>query len=161
MNTAKQPNFYEQVSAAVDSGDRQQISNLYRDNIARYGSFGANRANLSEEILEASANAAKKNPRKFQQDMLAEILAMQSMLLHRVSEHIRTAIARHDKEDRGFHPWGNLPEDVTGELLPRFARISAEVMGTVKMLRKLESPPAKFSPVKPEPAKDDDKDASA
>ena len=138
----KGPNFYEQVSKAVDAGDRQLVSNLYRENIARYGSFGANRANLSEQILEASVNAAKKNPQVFHQDLLAEILAVQSMLLHRVEQSIRTAIAQHDKNDREVHPWGYLEPEIADELLPRYARITQEIFATLKLIKKLASPAA-------------------
>ena len=135
------PTFYEQVSEAVDAGDRQRVSNLYREQMARNAGVSSYQANFSAVMLEVSENAAKKDPRKFQHDMLAEILAVQSMLLHRVSEHIRTAIARHDKEYSGFHPWGNLPADVTDELLPRYARITTEIFNTMKMIKKLASPP--------------------
>ena len=136
------PTFYDQVYAAVDAGDRQLVAKLYRDSMVANAGFSSHHAGLSAVMLEVSETAAKRDPRKFQRDVLAEILAMQSMLLHRVSEHIRTAIARHDKDDRGFHPWGNLPENITGELLPRYARISAEIMNTMKLMRKLEAAPA-------------------
>ena len=157
----KAPTFYEQVSEAVDAGDRQLVSNLYRDKIARYGMYGANRANLSEEILEASENAAKKDPRKFQQDILAEVLAMQTMLLHRVEQSIRTAIAQHDKNDRGVHPWGYLEPEIADELLPRYARITTEIFTTMKMIKKLASPPAPAGATASDQAEDADDAAQA
>ena len=161
MSAAKQPTFQERISAAIEAGDRRLIADLYHEERGLYGIFNGDRANLSDEIREASMNAAKKDSLQFQKDILAEILSIQTMLLHRVEESIRIGIARHDKTHTNLSPWGDLPDDIAGVMLPRYGKIAAEIVDTIKLMRKLESSPAKSSPAKPELAKDDNKDASA
>ena len=136
----KQLTFYEQVAAAVASGDRQRVTELYREHRPTRNAYRGYREMLSSEILEASIVAAKKNPGTFQREVLVEILAMQAMLLHRVGESIQVAIQEHDQLDGGGLPWGWLPPAVADEMLPRYGKIASEVAGTIKLLQRLESP---------------------
>lgn len=133
-------NITEDISEAVKNGDPQRVAEIYREFRSPRDSYSGYREHLSAEYLEASMAAAKQNPPKFQQDVLAEILAMQAMLLHRVGESIKIAIQEHDQHDGGGMPWGWLPPTVANEMLPRYGKIAAEVAGTIKLLRKLDTP---------------------
>lgn len=133
-------NITEDISEAVKNGDPQRVAEIYREYRSPRESYSGYRENLSAEFLEASMAAAKQNPQKFQRDILAEILSMQFMLLHRVGESIKIAIQQHDQLDRGGMPWGWLPPTVANEMLPRYGKIAAEVAGTIKLLKKLDAP---------------------
>ena len=134
-------NIREEIAAAIKSGDRRRLADLYRQQGSLYGdNYFA--PEMSWNMLEATEQAAKLNPGKLQRDIVLEILSMQGMLLHRVDEAIRLAMARHDKDYTGPQPWGWLPPSITDELLPRYGKLSAEVFGTIRLLQKLDAPPA-------------------
>jgi hypothetical protein len=135
------PNIYEQISAAVDSGDRQRLTDIFRQQLASYGGCD-NQINYSANILEASINAARKDPRKMRREMLNEMLAVQGMLAHRAQEGLLAAIRQHDKETRGKRAWGDLPDEIADIWLARYGRISSEVRTTIKLLQQLDTPPA-------------------
>ena len=134
------PSFEKQLAEAVENGDPRRIAELYREYRSPRDAYRGYREHLSAEILEASINAAKRNPGTFQREVLVEILAMQAMLLHRVGESIQVSIQEHDQLDGGGLPWGWLPPAVADEMLPRFGKIASEVAGTIKLIQRLESP---------------------
>lgn len=134
------PSFEKQLAEAVKNGDPRRVAELYREYRSPRDAYRGYREHLSAEILEASITAAKRNPGKFQQDVLIDILAMQAMLLHRVGESIQVAIQENDQLDGGGLPWGRLPDEVGDVLLTRYGKIAAEVAGTIKLLQRLESP---------------------
>ena len=134
-------NLPEEIAAAVKNGDRRRLADLYRQQGSLYGDNYYARE-MSWKMLEATEQAAKLNPGKLQRDIVLEILSIQGTLLHRVDEAIRLAMLRHDKNYTGEQPWGWLPPSITDELLPRFGKISAEVFATIRLLQKLDAPPA-------------------
>lgn len=134
------PSFEKQLAEAVENGNPRRVAELYREYRSPRDAYRGYREHLSAEILEASITAAKRNPGKFQRDVLIDILAMQAMLLHRVGESIHVAIQENDQLDGGGLPWGRLPDEVGDVLLSRYGKISSEVAGTIKLLQRLESP---------------------
>jgi len=83
-----------------------------------------------------------------QRELLNEMLAVQGMLAHRAQEGLLAAIHQHDKDARGRHPWGDLPDEVADIWLARYGKISSEIRVTVKLLQQLDAPPAP-APVTP------------
>lgn len=134
------PSFEKQLAEAVENGNPRRVAELYREYRSPRDAYRGYREHLSAEILEASITAAKRNPGKFQQDVLIDILAIQAMLLHRVGESIQVAIQENDQLDGGGLPWGRLPDEVGDVLLSRYGKITSEVAGTIKLLQRLESP---------------------
>ena len=130
----------EKIAKAVANGDRDGLTAIYRKRLAAYGQSG--NGSYSPQIFEATMNAAKADPKRLQQDMLAEILSMLSMLAHRVREEIIAGIRKHDDASNGIHPWGWLPPAVADELLSRYGKLVAEIRTTIKLMSSLESPPA-------------------
>ena len=134
------PSFKTQLAEAVENGEPRRVAELYREYRSPRDAYRGYRESLSAEILEASITAAKKDPGKFQRDVLIDILAMQAMLLHRVGESIQVAIQENDQLDGGGLPWGWLPNEVGDILLTRFGKIASEVAGTIKLLQRLDGP---------------------
>ena len=134
-------NIYEQISDAVDSGDRQQLTEIFRRQLASFDGCEY-QSNFSSNILEASINAARKDPHKLERELLNEMLAVQGMLAHRAQEGLLAAIRQHDKDARGRHPWGGLPDEVADTWLARYGKISSEIRTTVKLLQQLDAPSA-------------------
>lgn len=134
-------NFTDEIADAVKNGDPQRVAEIYREHRSTRDRYRGYRENLSAEYFEASMTAAKQNPQKYQQDILAEILAFQTMLLHRVGESIKIAIQEHDQLDGGGMPWGWLPPPVADEMLPRFGKISAEISNTIRLIQRLQADP--------------------
>ena len=147
----KQPEFNlpEELAAAVKNGDRRRLADLYRQQGSLYGDNYYARE-MTCNMLEATEKAAKLDPGKLQRDLVLEILSMQGTLLYRVDEAIRLAMARHDRDYRGEKPWGWLPPTITDELLPRYGKLTTEIFATIRLLQKLDAPPA------PNPQADDD-----
>ena len=129
----------EKIAEAVANGDRDGLTTIYRKRLRAYGPSG--QGSYSPQIFEATINAAKADPKKLQQDMLAEILSMLSMLAHRVREEILAGIRKHDDGSNGTKPWGWLPPAVADVLLPRYGKLVAEIRTTIKLMSSLESPP--------------------
>lgn len=130
----------EQIAEAVANGDRERLTTIYRKQFRAYGQSG--HGCYSPQIFEATMTAAKADPKKLQQDMLAEILSMLSMLAHRVREGILAGVKKHDDASNGSRPWGELPPLVADVLLPRYGKLVAEIRTTVKLMNALESPSA-------------------
>lgn len=133
--------FKDEVAAAVAAGDQEQVTNVYRRQIAWF-KCGADVSGYSADVLESALKAAEADPGKMKRNLLVEILAVQSMLLHRVREELMARIRKHDEKPNGFDPWGNLPPEISAELLPRYARLTSEVFHTLKVMQKLECQPA-------------------
>ena len=85
-------------------------------------------------------NAARKDPKKMQRDLLTSIMATQSMLLHRAQAQILSYIHEDDRRHNGARPWGQLSPEITDELLPRFGKISDEIRVTIRLMNSLEAP---------------------
>ena len=134
----KEPTFYEQVSTAVDAGDRQKLTEIYRRQSA---SYAGNQSAYSSQVLETTLNAARKDPNKFQRELLIENLSVMAMLAHRVQEELMVSIKQHDNV-MCRSTWGGLPDQVADILLPRYGKISSEIRTTVKLLQQLDAPPA-------------------
>lgn len=135
----KEQSPMEKIAEAVANGDRETLTTFYRKRMRTYGQSG--HGCYSPQVFETTMNAAKADPKKLQQDMLAEILAMLSMLAHRVREGILAGIKKHDDASNGSRPWGELPVSVADVLLPRYGKLAAEIRTTVKLMNSLESPP--------------------
>ena len=131
----------EMIAKAVANGDRETLTAFYRKRMRAYGQSG--HGSYSPQIFEATMNAAKADPKKLQQDVLAEILAMLAMLAHRVREGIMSEVKKHDDVSNGTRPWGDLPPSVADVLLPRYGKIVAEIRTTVKLLDSISSPPVR------------------
>ena len=130
----------EMIAEAVANGDRETLTTFYRKRMRACGQSGY--GSYSPQIFEATMNAAKADPKKLQKESLAEILAMLSMLAHRVREGILAGIKKHDDASNGSRPWGELPASVADVLLPRYGKLAAEIRTTVKLMNSLESPSA-------------------
>lgn len=139
METKKAQSFYEQVDAAVEAGDRQLLTQLYEEKFTGFISY-INLSGYSAQVLEAELNAARRDPKKMQRDLLTSIMAMQSMLLHRAQAQILSYIHEDDRRHNGARPWGQLSPEITDELLPRFGKISDEIRVTIRLLNALDSP---------------------
>ena len=139
METTKTQSFYEQVDAAVEAGDRQLLTQLYEEKFTGFTSY-INLSGYSAQVLEAELNAARKDPKRMQRDLLTSIMATQSMLLHRAQAQILSYIHEDDRRHNGARPWGQLSPEITDELLPRFGKISDEIRVTIRLMNSLEAP---------------------
>ena len=133
-----QPSHNDPFAAAVEAGDLDQLRALYQSEKAGFG-FIMNKEKITPRMFETTLNAARRDPDRLQSDILHQVLSMQYTLLDRVETGILDMIADFDK--RG-HQYGELPEGVSSELLPRYAKISSEIFTTLKLIKKLGSPAA-------------------
>lgn len=141
MKTSRQ-SYGEQLDAAVEAGDLETVRTLIQDEKTLFG-YVSSEHKLTPLLFQTMRNAGKRDPVKLQRDILHRILAVQYMLLDRVETGIHEKIA--DYDGRGYPP-SHVPEDVASELLPRFGKITSEIYSTMKMLKKIESPPAPAVP---------------
>lgn len=161
--STRQPSYHDQFTDAVAAGDLDRLRELYDREKAGFG-YIMNKERITPRMLETTINAARRDPDKLQRDILLQILSVQYTLLDRVETGIFDMIADADK--RG-HPYGEIPDKVASELLPRYARISSEIFATLKLIKKLASPAAPAGAPAPAgtPANDqadsDDDDAQA